>query len=173
MRQSDGFSMINKRFSLAFLTAAAGLTIAASPAQAETYAVPTDTIDVAEVAAPAAGEGDAHFSQLFAQWENPRDSLSAIRPQVSVPSRMPLENARLTSAYGMRTHPVLNRRMGHKSIDLAAPTGTPIYATADGVVSQAEWFGAYGNYVAVEHGARIQTRYAHMSEIVVADDARV
>ena len=162
--------MITKRFSLAFLMAAAGLTVAASPAQAETYAVPAEgAIDVADVAAPASGEGDAQFSQLFAQWEDPQASLSAVRPHVSVPSRMPLENARLTSAYGMRTHPVLNRRMGHKGIDLAAPTGTPIYATADGFVSKAERFGAYGNYVAVEHGARIQTRYAHMSEIAVAD----
>ena len=164
---SDGFSMNTKRTTLAFTMAVAGLTIAAAPAQAGTNAV--GAIDTSNVSTAAAEEGDAQFTELFAKWENPGQPVAAARPAVSVPSRMPLEDARMTSDYGDRTHPVLKRRMGHKGVDLAAPTGTPIYATADGFVSKAERYSSYGNFVSIEHGARIQTRYAHMSRIAVAD----
>ena len=159
--------MNTKRTTLAFTMAVAGLTIAAAPAQAETNAV--GAIDTSNVSTAAAEEGDAQFTELFAKWENPGQPVAAARPAVSVPSRMPLEDARMTSDYGDRTHPVLKRRMGHKGVDLAAPTGTPIYATADGFVSKAERYSSYGNFVSIEHGARIQTRYAHMSRIAVAD----
>ena len=174
--------MITKRISLAFTMVAAGLSIAAAPAHAEAgddalaelAAVAVEgVIDVSKVTAPANGEADEKFTQLFARWENPQQPVSAARPLVSVPSRMPLEDARMTSDYGMRTHPVLKRRLGHKGVDLAAPTGTPIYATADGFVSKAERYSSYGNFVSIEHGARIQTRYAHMSRIAVEDGSWV
>ncbi|MBX7541661.1 M23 family metallopeptidase [Qipengyuania sphaerica] len=171
--------MNTKRFTLAFTMVAAGLSIAAAPAAAETNpaAAATGAIDMTKVAAPASDDADAEFTQLFARWENPGQpaaaTVAAIRPAVSIPSRMPLLDARMSSDYGDRTHPVLKRRMGHKGVDLAAPTGTPIYATADGFVSKAERYSSYGNYVAIEHGARIQTRYAHMSRIAVADGSWV
>ncbi len=81
---------------------------------------------------------------------------------------MPLDNATLTSDFGMRTHPVLGGRRNHKGIDLAQPSGTPVYATADGVVGRAEWFSSYGNYIQIEHGGEMQTRYAHLSGYAVA-----
>lgn len=170
--------MIYKRASLA-LTIAAGMLVAAAPAQAKTDGVTAaasaaeGAIDISKVTDTAADGDDAQFTELFARWENPAAAPSIAAPQVSVPSRMPLEDARLTSDYGMRTHPVLQRRLGHKGVDLAAPTGTPIYATADGYVSKAQRWSSYGNYVSIEHGARIQTRYAHMSEIAVAPGTRV
>ena len=163
--------MNTKRTTLAFTMAVAGLTVAAAPAHAEAGAM--GAIDVSAVSANAAQDGDAQFTELFATWENPGQPVSTARPAVSIPSRMPLENARMTSDYGDRTHPVLKRRMGHKGVDLAATTGTPIYATADGVVSKAEFYSSYGNFVSIEHGARIQTRYAHMSRIAVADGSFV
>jgi murein DD-endopeptidase MepM/ murein hydrolase activator NlpD len=86
---------------------------------------------------------------------------------------MPLDDTRLTSDYGMRTHPVLGGRRSHKGVDLSAPTGTPIYATADGYISKAEWFSSYGKYVSIEHGANLQTRFAHMSDIAVTAGSRV
>lgn len=168
--------MISKRSTIAAMMFAAGMSIAAAPAHAETNtaAAAVGAIDVSKVTSEGAGEADEQFTELFARWENPQDNtFSAIAPQVAVPSRMPLEDARLTSDYGMRTHPVLRRRMGHKGVDLAAPTGTPIYATADGVVSKAERFSSYGKFVSIEHGARIQTRYAHMSSIAVLDGTKV
>ncbi|MBX7514076.1 M23 family metallopeptidase [Qipengyuania sp. GH38] len=168
--------MISKRSTIAVTMLAAGMSIAAAPAHAETNAAAAavGAIDVSKVTADSAGEADEQFTELFARWESPNQaSLITAGPQVAIPSRMPLEDAKLTSDYGMRTHPVLRRRMGHKGVDLAAPTGTPIYATADGVVSKAERFSSYGKFVSIEHGARIQTRYAHMSAIAVTDGARV
>lgn len=73
----------------------------------------------------------------------------------------------------MRNHPVLGRRRNHKGVDLAAPTGTPIYATADGIVGKAQWFSSYGLYIRIDHGAKLETRYAHMSKLAVAAGERV
>lgn len=73
----------------------------------------------------------------------------------------------------MRRHPVLGRRRNHKGVDLAAPTGTPIFATADGIVGRANWFSSYGLYISIDHGASIETRYAHMSKLAVAAGERV
>ena len=82
---------------------------------------------------------------------------------------MPVESARaMSSGFGMRVHPVLGGRRAHKGIDLPAATGTPIRATADGVVEMADWFGGYGLYVQLEHGGSMETRYGHMSRIAVA-----
>ena len=86
---------------------------------------------------------------------------------------MPVDNARMSSGYGMRNHPVLRKRKNHNGVDLAAPSGTPIYATADGTVERANYFGSYGNYIQIGHGNAIETRYAHLSRIIVADGQEV
>lgn len=122
------------------------------------------------------GKGDTEFSQLFASWEsldNGGGVVAPVRAAVSVPSRMPLEKMTLTSGYGMRNHPILRKRQGHKGVDLAAPRGTPVYATADGLVGKAQWFSSYGKYIQIEHGGEMQTRYAHLSRYVVAAGDRV
>lgn len=77
--------------------------------------------------------------------------------------RVPLEFTRVSSGFGMRRHPVLNTFRGHKGIDYAAPTGTPIQATADGVVSFSGSQRGYGNTVVLEHHGEYSTLYAHMS----------
>jgi murein DD-endopeptidase MepM/ murein hydrolase activator NlpD len=134
-------------------------------------------------AAPAsrtAPGGDEQFRTLFNGWKAmdgsagfataPNTATTPLfRPAtVAVPSRMPVEGAALTSGYGMRNHPVLGGRRQHRGVDLAMPTGTPVYATADGVISKAEWFSSYGLYISLEHGAAIQTRYGHLSRLAVA-----
>ena len=73
----------------------------------------------------------------------------------------------------MRNHPVLRKRRKHNGVDLAAPTGTPVYATADGIVGKAQWFSSYGLYIRIDHGADLETRYAHMSKLAVAAGERV
>ncbi|TCD06568.1 M23 family metallopeptidase [Erythrobacteraceae bacterium CFH 75059] len=124
------------------------------------------------------GDGDAQYRQLYAQWraldrQGSGPAPLGRLPAIAVPSGMPLEGARFTSQFGMRSHPVLGGRRQHHGIDLAAPTGTPVYATADGTVSMAQFYGAYGNYIQIEHGGDMQTRYAHLSGKVVAPGERV
>jgi murein DD-endopeptidase MepM/ murein hydrolase activator NlpD len=149
------------------LSAIAGafLLIGAHPALADTSARQSPL-----------GEGDAQFHELFASWQsldNRTSQGAASVTKVSIPSRMPVEGTRLTSEYGMREHPVLGGRRAHKGVDLAGPVGTPVYATADGVVSMAQWFSSYGKYVQIEHGAQLQTRYGHLSSYVVEPGAHV
>ncbi len=78
--------------------------------------------------------------------------------------RYPLKNFRLTSAFsGGRRHPVTGRIRAHKGVDLAAPSGTPVYAVADGVIRAADRsLSGYGNHIEISHGADISTLYAHL-----------
>lgn len=77
--------------------------------------------------------------------------------------RTPLDGARVTSRFGMRSHPVLGFNRMHQGIDFGAPSGTPIYAAADGVVVSAKREGGYGLMVRIRHAGGVETRYAHMS----------
>jgi len=75
----------------------------------------------------------------------------------------PVTGARISSGYGPRLHPVLGYSKMHRGIDFALPRGAPVHAVADGVVVEAGWRGAYGNYVRIRHDARTETAYAHLS----------
>lgn len=82
----------------------------------------------------------------------------------STPKLLPIERGTyaLSSYFGYRTYPSVEY---HTGIDLAAPYGTHIYASARGVVTTANWYGNYGNCVIVDHGNGYQTLYAHMSQV--------
>ncbi len=75
---------------------------------------------------------------------------------------------RVSSGFGMRTHPVTGERRLHAGLDFAAPTGRPVVAAAAGTVSAAADSGGYGLLVTVDHGAGVTTRYAHLSRIAVS-----
>lgn len=79
--------------------------------------------------------------------------------------RTALKFSRISSTFGMRQHPIHGRWMGHKGVDYAAPTGTPIHSTADGVVEFAGTQSGYGNVVIVKHSDEYSTLYAHQSRI--------
>jgi murein DD-endopeptidase MepM/ murein hydrolase activator NlpD len=82
-------------------------------------------------------------------------------------SRMGLPvHGRLTSGFGSRFHPILGYKRFHKGVDLAASSGTPIVAAADGRVVGAGWHGGYGQQVEVLHSGGLETTYGHMSRIV-------
>jgi murein DD-endopeptidase MepM/ murein hydrolase activator NlpD len=74
---------------------------------------------------------------------------------------------RITSDFGYRLHPVFRYRTLHAGIDIANDRGTPIYATADGIVSFAGRSGASGNLIRIEHVSGLQTRYAHLDRIFI------
>ncbi len=77
--------------------------------------------------------------------------------------RTPLDGARISSGFGMRRHPVLGFTRMHRGTDFAAPTGTPVYAAANGTVISARHEGAYRRIVLLRHAGGVQTRYAHLS----------
>ncbi len=75
----------------------------------------------------------------------------------------------ISSGFGWRIHPVTGERKLHKGVDFAAPTGTPIFAAADGVVTDAGWTdGGYGNIVELRHDDGSVTLYAHANSVYVS-----
>ena len=78
--------------------------------------------------------------------------------------KTPINGARLSSPFGMRKHPIDGYNKMHRGTDFAAPTGTPIMASGDGIVKKAGWCGGGGNCVKIKHNSTYQTIYAHMSK---------
>jgi len=173
----------------------AGFALVALPFTANPAFANSSNADIAaplraaQEAKQSSQAGDADFRQLFSSWRQldktagfaasmPAPAFGLVQPtpstsKVSIPSRNPVDGVTFTSGFGMRYHPVLHQRRAHKGVDLAAPTGTPVFAPADGVVGKAEWFSSYGLYIAVEHGASIETRYGHLSRLNVSAGQQV
>ena len=80
---------------------------------------------------------------------------------------------KITSKFGMRTHPITGIYKLHSGVDIGAPTGTNFIAAADGLVTKACYNAAYGNMVMIDHGGGISTLYAHGSEIMVQEGQMV
>lgn len=191
------FSAMKSKYLIAVLAMFAGLPLATAVSANEATVVPVDldspdiALDSAEAEAAVAqadataaavvrvtpilarrigGDGDTHFHSMFSAWQqmdNPETRA------IAIPSRRPVDQMRLTSSFGTRNDPFNGRRARHNGIDIPGPVGTPIYATADGVIGRAQRLGGYGNYVEIEHGNAIQTRYGHLSAIAVASGQRV
>ncbi|HEY0626629.1 MAG TPA: M23 family metallopeptidase [Allosphingosinicella sp.] len=123
-----------------------------------------------EAVEPLKTAADPNFKALFSSWKK-LDQLE--QGTIAIPSLKPVANANFTSGFGVRSDPFQGRAAMHGGIDLAGPIGTPIYATADGVVGRSEWAGGYGNLVELNHGKGIQTRYGHLSRSLVAPGQRV
>ena len=78
--------------------------------------------------------------------------------------KTPINGARLSSSFGMRKHPIDGFNKMHKGTDFAAPMGTPIMASGDGIIKKAGWCGGGGNCVVIKHNSTYKTVYAHMSK---------
>ena len=78
--------------------------------------------------------------------------------------RKPMEfkRARISSRFGRRFHPILKTYKRHDGVDYAAPTGSKVYASADGVVTMSKWYGGYGNFVKIRHNSEYSTGYGHL-----------
>jgi hypothetical protein len=89
----------------------------------------------------------------------------------AIPAIQPVSNKQLValaSGFGFRIHPIYKVRKMHTGIDFAAPIGTPIYATADGVIDvMSVQFSGYGKMIELDHGFGYRTRYAHMHDFAV------
>jgi murein DD-endopeptidase MepM/ murein hydrolase activator NlpD len=78
--------------------------------------------------------------------------------------KTPINGARLSSSFGMRKHPIDGFNKMHRGTDFAAPKGTPIMASGNGIVKKAGWCGGGGNCVKIKHNSTYETVYAHMSK---------
>lgn len=154
----------------------------------EQAGVPTDKL-ISDVRRGYSGEGGP-LTPLAISTRNPDADVDSLRANAliaeldrvnlhrlaaySLPFGFPVKTKyRMTSSYGPRRHPVTKRWAKHDGMDIAAPRGTPVYATADGVVTFAGWSGGYGKLVKIRHALGYETRYAHNSKIRVKVGQRV
>lgn len=109
------------------------------------------------------------FDEVFELAKNKSEMLACI------PAILPLEKGQsnIISGYGMRYHPILKVRRMHWGIDISAPSGTPIYATADGTIKFNGRKGGYGKTCVIDHGYDYQTLYGHMKTITVRRGQKV
>jgi len=109
--------------------------------------------------------------QIEAKWQSKQDLYN------HTPSIAPVEDYRITDTFGMRRHPFTGRWTLHEGVDFASHRGVPVYATADGVVISAvntyRPNSGYGKEVVIDHGYGKQTRYAHLSKVLVKEGQRV
>jgi hypothetical protein len=101
------------------------------------------------------------YDEIVARMEREAEAWACI------PSTRPLEESRVTSTFGRRRDPFTGRLAWHRGIDLRAPYGTPVLASAEGRVIRAGYYGAYGRLVEMDHGNGLRTRYAHNSRLAV------
>jgi len=78
--------------------------------------------------------------------------------------RTPINGAKLSSRFGFRIHPILGFNAMHQGTDFAAPVGTPIMASGNGIVEYAGWKGGYGKFITIRHNSEYKTNYAHLSD---------
>lgn len=105
---------------------------------------------------------DQSLSDLLVQWQQDLERLAQL------PTTLPLAgDFALSSGFGFRPDPITRQTSLHEGIDFVAPVGTPVLVTAPGVVTRAEYAGAYGHVVDVLHAHGFTTRYAHMQSLDV------
>ena len=143
-----------------------GAPVIAASASAGPAIVATGTVATAEIAA------ELQMRSAFNSWKQADDG-ATFSHAIAIPSVQPVQSLRFTSNFGIRSDPFLGTARMHAGVDIPGPVGTPVYATADGTVDRAERAGGYGNLLELDHGKGIQTRYGHLSKILVAPGAHV
>jgi murein DD-endopeptidase MepM/ murein hydrolase activator NlpD len=131
-------------------------------------------------AGPEGDELDQQIESLHEALELRREQLETVHnllnDQISISRATPTgwpTSGWLTSYFGMRTSPFTGLRVLHQGLDIAANVGTPIYATADGVVSSVTYSSSYGKVVKIDHGYGYRSVFAHTSEILVEPGQRI
>lgn len=114
--------------------------------------------------------GAAMIGCAFAAADTSACELAASTESVHL---VPPSEGRVSVKFGMVRHPVLGRTRLHTGWDYAAARGSPARAAANGRVVEARWSGPYGNRVVIDHGGGLQTTYAHLKNIAVANGACV
>ena len=143
VREGDSFALLVER------VRSDGSTVAYGPVLAASYTNRGTTLTAVRYA--FGGHGESYYDQRG-------------RPLRKQFLRAPLRFTRLTSRFSVsRMHPILGRRMPHLGVDYGAPVGTPVMATADGVVTFTGWRGGAGRAVEIRHAGGFVTAYLHLS----------
>lgn len=122
---------------------------------------------------PTLGQSLAEYSYLRTTNLAGRSRNLFARTDLNVlPAGWPI-NGRLMDGFGHRSDPFSGEGAMHTGVDISAPVGTPIKATADGIVIHANWYDGYGRCVIVDHGNGYQTLYGHLSRIDVIDGQEI
>ncbi len=132
------------------------------------------TLKQRQAEAAAAAARAATSTTLASQGAASGSATTAVSP-TKAPGRLivPVPGAPVTSPYGYRIHPIYGTSRLHTGIDYGADSGTPIRASADGVVVSAGWYGGYGNATIIDHGGGIATLYGHQSSMSVSAGQKV
>ncbi len=101
------------------------------------------------------------YHKLMTTFQKKQDSLAYL------PALRPVIKGLISSPFGNRLHPIYKVRKHHDGLDISAPRGTPIYASANGTIKMARTVSGYGKMVTVDHKYGFQTRYGHMNKILV------
>jgi len=115
----------------------------------------------------------------FTPYQIDKEALNSISAEIksdSKPSILPIKReqiSKLSSHFGMRNHPVFNERRMHTGIDIIAPEGTPIIATADGTIEIAKYTAGYGKHIKIKHNNTYQSMYAHLESMNVHEGQEV
>jgi len=148
---------------------------AATPALANSAAASSDTFRISpedlKANKTALGVSDPEFRALNDSWG--RINGTTTKVEVAVPSINPVEVMKFSSGFGYRNAPTRGASRNHQGIDIPGAVGTPIYATADGIIGRAQWLGGYGKFVEINHGNAVQTRYGHLSAMNVEPGQRI
>lgn len=110
------------------------------------------------------------FDEVIEFYKNHEDMLRHL-PAIQPVSNKDLK--RTASGYGYRIHPIYQTRIFHDGMDFSCDIGTPVYATADGIVKNARWESGYGYIVTIDHGYGYETRYAHLKSFKVKRGQKV
>lgn len=110
------------------------------------------------------------FDEIVDFYKNHEDMLRHL-PAIQPVSNKDLK--RTASGFGYRIHPIYQTRIFHDGMDFSCDIGTPVYATADGVVKNARWERGYGYIVTIDHGYGYETRYAHLKSFNVKRGQKV
>jgi len=166
--------------------ATAMLLASAGPAMAKATPAAARGADAATAGSAAAGgplietgsveaasdlKADQQFRSLFMTWK--KLDGGPFQGAISIPSVHPVAKLAFTSNFGIRSDPFRGTAAMHAGVDIPGPVGTPVYATADGMVDHAERSGGYGNMIEIDHGKGIATRYGHLSRMLVASGTHV
>ncbi|MEM9732663.1 MAG: M23 family metallopeptidase [Pseudomonadota bacterium] len=119
-------------------------------------------------------KGADRFSETVQALDEQLETLNRVRLAAThLPHGSPVKGKKISSRFGMRKDPFTGRSAMHGGIDFRARTGTPVLATASGVVSRAYRAGGYGKLIEIDHGGGITTRYAHLHRMHVKKGQRI